>query len=126
MIHGIGTDIVSIRRMDALHARYGSRLAQRILAAEELEEYARAADKHTFLAKRFAAKEALAKAAGTGMRAPMHFAAVHVTHDALGRPALAWNPELAAWMARQGIACAHLSLSDEQEYAVAFVVLERA
>lgn len=126
MIHGIGTDIVSIRRMDDLHERFGGRLAQRILAAPEMEEYARAADKDTFLAKRFAAKEAFAKATGTGMRAPVHFGAVHVTHDALGRPGLAWNPELSAWLARQGIGAAHLSLSDEKEYAVAFVVLERS
>ncbi|MCP5279304.1 MAG: holo-ACP synthase [Thiobacillus sp.] len=126
MIHGIGTDIVSIRRMDELHARFGGRLAERILAPEELEEYAGATDKNIFLAKRFAAKEAFAKAAGTGMRSPVHFGAVHVTHDALGRPGLAWNPGLSAWLASQGVSAAHLSLSDEREYAVAFVVLERS
>lgn len=126
VIHGIGTDIVSIRRMHALHARFAGRLAARILSPEELEAYGTSSDKERFLAKRFAAKEAFAKAAGTGMRSPVHFGAVRVTHDALGRPGLAWNPELSAWLARQGIASAHLSLSDEQDYAVAFVVLERS
>lgn len=126
MIHGIGTDIVSLRRMDELHARFGSRLAARILAPEEREAYDRAADKDGFLAKRFAAKEAFAKAAGTGMRAPVHFGAIRVTHDDLGRPGLAWGPELSAWLAQKGIVAAHLSLSDEQDYAVAFVVLESA
>lgn len=126
MIHGIGTDIVSIPRMDELHARFGGRLAERILAPAELEEYGMASDKDRFLAKRFAAKEAFAKAAGTGMRTPVHFGAIHVTHDALGRPGLAWSPELSSWLLLQGIASAHLSLSDEKDYAVAFVVLERS
>jgi holo-[acyl-carrier protein] synthase len=126
MIHGIGTDIVSIQRMDELHARFGGRLAERILAPAEREEFATAANKDAFLAKRFAAKEAFAKAAGTGMRSPVHFGALRVTHNALGRPGLAWGPELSDWLARQGIGCAHLSLSDERDYAVAFVVLEKA
>jgi holo-[acyl-carrier protein] synthase len=126
MIHGIGTDIVAIQRLDELHARYGGRLAERILAPEEQAEYAAAGNKETFLAKRFAAKEAFAKAAGTGMRTPVHFGALRVTHDPLGRPGLTWGPELSDWLARQGIGTAHLSLSDERDYAVAFVVLEKA
>lgn len=126
MIHGIGTDIVSIQRMDELHARFGGRLAERILSPEELEEFGSAANKNGFLAKRFAAKEAFAKAAGTGMRSPVHFGNLSVTHDELGRPGLAWDPELSAWLARQGVVAAHLSLSDEKDYAVAFVVLERS
>ena len=124
MIFGIGTDIVSIRRMDDLHNRYGGKLAERVLAPEEGDDYAQAGDKHTFLAKRFAAKEAFAKAAGTGMRSPVHFGAIRVTHDALGRPGLAFAPELARWMGQQGMGQAHLSLSDERDYAVAFVLLE--
>jgi holo-[acyl-carrier protein] synthase len=125
VIYGIGTDIVSVRRMQDLHARFGGRLAQRVLSAEELGDYARAADKDTFLAKRFAAKEAFAKAAGTGMRTPLHFAAFGVTHDTLGRPGLAFAPELSAWLVQRGIGAMHLSVSDETDYAVAFVVLER-
>ena len=126
MIHGIGTDIVSIQRMDELHARFGGRLAERILSPEELEEFGSAANKNGFLAKRFAAKEAFAKAAGTGMRSPVHFGAIRVTHNDLGRPGLSFGPELSAWLAQQGIAAPHLSLSDERDYAVAFVVLEKA
>jgi holo-[acyl-carrier protein] synthase len=126
MIYGIGTDIVSIRRMQDLHARFDVRLAQRVLTPQEWEEYAQAASKNSFLAKRFAAKEAFAKAAGTGMRTPVHFGAIDVTHDARGRPGLAFGAELSAWLARRGIGATHLSLSDEQDYAVAFVVLEKA
>ncbi|HNQ04828.1 MAG TPA: holo-ACP synthase [Thiobacillaceae bacterium] len=125
MIHGIGTDIVSIQRMRRMHARFGQRLAERILAPQELADYAHASHRESFLAKRFAAKEAFAKAAGTGMRGPVRFAAIHLTHDVLGRPGLAWGPELSAWLTRQGIRAAHLSLSDEQDYALAFVVLEK-
>jgi len=126
MIHGIGTDIVAIRRMDAIHARYGRKLAQRILAPEEWEEYARARDPERFLAKRFAAKEALAKALGTGMRAPVAFSAIGVTHDALGRPCFAYAPELGDWLRARALGASHLSLTDEIDYAVAFVVVERA
>jgi len=126
MIYGIGTDIVSVHRMDDLHARYGDRLAERILSSEELVEFGTATVKNAFLAKRFAAKEAFAKAAGTGMRAPVHFASLRVIHDDLGRPGLAWTAELGDWLAARGVASAHLSLSDERDYAVAFVVLERS
>jgi len=126
MIYGIGTDIVSIHRMDDLHARYGGRLAERILSAEEMEEFGATTLKNAFLAKRFAAKEAFAKAAGTGMRAPVHFASLRVTHDDMGRPGLAWTSELGDWLAHRGVVSAHLSLSDERDYAVAFVVLERS
>ena len=126
MIHGIGTDIVSIRRMDELQARFGGKLAQRVLAPEELGEYAEARNKDSFLAKRFAAKEAFAKAVGTGMRSPVHFGVISISHDSLGRPGLAFAPELNDWMRQQGIGTAHLSLSDERDYAVAFVILERS
>ena len=126
MIHGIGTDIVSIRRMDELHSRFGGKLAERVLAPEEWGEYAEAKNKDNFLAKRFAAKEAFAKAAGTGMRSPVHFGAISISHDPLGRPGLTCTPELSDWMVKQGIGAAHLSLSDERDYAVAFVVLEKS
>ncbi len=126
MIHGIGTDIIAVKRMDDIHARHGGRLPARLLAPGELAEYAVARDKARFLAKRFAAKEALGKALGTGMRAPVTLAAIAIVHDGLGRPGFELSPELAAWMRARGAARAHLSLSDEQEYIVAFVVVEQA
>lgn len=125
MIYGIGTDIADIDRMREVHARYGGKLAQRMLAPEEWGEYAEARDKDAFLAKRFAAKEAFAKAAGTGMRAPVTLTAISVAHDGLGRPELAFAPELAAWMRTRGMGRAHLSISDERHHVVAFVLLER-
>lgn len=124
MIQGIGTDIVEVARMSALHERHGARLAQRLLTLAEQSDYDRATDKGRLLAKRFAAKEALAKALGTGLRAPVSLANMGVTHDALGRPVFAFSPDLRAWLAARRIARVHLSLSDEQHYALGFVIVE--
>lgn len=124
MIYGIGTDIAGIQRMREVHGRYGGKLAQRMLSPEEWGEYAEARDKDVFLTKRFAAKEAFSKAVGTGMRAPVLLTAISVTHDKLGRPTLAFAPELSAWMRALGMGRVHLSISDEREHVVAFVVVE--
>jgi holo-[acyl-carrier protein] synthase len=126
MIFGIGTDIVAVKRMDDLHARYGGKLAERVLAPEEWGDYAEATNKEHFLAKRFAAKEAFAKAVGTGMRSPVSFTTISVVHDDQGKPGFLYSPELRAWIKSRGINSMHLSLSDEQEYVVAFVVAEHS
>lgn len=125
MIHGIGTDLVVVARIADLHARFGERLARRILAEEELADFARARAPERFLAKRFAAKEALAKALGTGLRAPVSLGNIAVRHDELGRPAYAVMPPLADWLRAHGIGGLHLSLSDERDHALAFAIAER-
>lgn len=124
MIYGIGTDLVAVARMTDLHARYGDKFAERLLADAERVEYDQAKDKDRFLAKRFAAKEAFAKAVGTGLRSPVHLTSISVVHDDHGRPGFAFSPELSAWLAERGIISTHLSISDEQTHAVAFVVTE--
>lgn len=124
MIHGVGTDIVAVARMTGMHARLGERLARRILSSSELGDYALAPHKDRFLARRFAAKEALAKALGTGLRAPVSLGNIGVGHDGLGRPEYLPAPELQAWLAERGISRLHLSISDEQHYAVAFAIAE--
>lgn len=125
MIYGIGTDIVAVTRMNELHSRYGAKLTERILAPEEWGDYAEASNKERFMAKRFAAKEAFAKAVGTGMRSPVSFTSIIVVHDDQGKPGFIYSPELGAWLKSRAIAAMHLSLSDEQDYVVAFVVAER-
>jgi holo-[acyl-carrier protein] synthase len=125
MIYGIGTDIVAVNRMNDLHARYGGKLAERILAPEEWGEYAEAANKEHFMAKRFAAKEAFSKAVGTGMRTPVSFTSIIVVHDKLGKPGFIYSPELRTWLKTSGIKSVYLTLSDEQDYVVAFVVAEK-
>ncbi len=123
MIHGIGTDIVAVARLRGMWERHGEKALEKLLAPSELDDFARAADKGRFLAKRFAAKEAFAKAFGTGVRPPVLLPAIAITHDELGKPAFAFDADLAAAVHPL---TAHLSISDEADYAVAYVILEHA
>lgn len=124
MIHGIGTDIVAVKRLQDMWERHGDRALERLLAPQELSDFACAVDKGRFLAKRFAAKEAFSKAFGTGIRPPAVLSAIAVSHDELGKPVLAFYGRLAETIENQGLT-AHLSLSDEADYAIAYVILER-
>ncbi|HEY3326461.1 MAG TPA: holo-ACP synthase [Novimethylophilus sp.] len=124
MIYGIGTDIVEVSRIEDALARFGEAFAQRILNYREWMAFEQSHTKPRFLAKRFAAKEAFAKALGTGLRAPATLQNIGVTHDDLGKPMLDLAPELQALLDRRGIHCQHLTISDEKALAVAFVVLE--
>jgi holo-[acyl-carrier protein] synthase len=124
MIFGIGTDIVSYKRMHDLHEKYGERFAQRLLSEAEWAGYTASSDPARFLMKRFAAKEAFAKALGTGLRSHVSLSRIRVEHDALGKPLLAFDETLSGHVARLGVTRHHLSISDERDVAVAFVVLE--
>ena len=124
MIHGVGTDIVRVARMGDALARHGARFAERILDVSERPAFEQARDPARLLSKRFAAKEAFGKALGTGVAAPATLHAVRVTHDALGKPLFELAPPLAAYMQERGLV-AHLSLSDETDYVVAFAVIEK-
>ena len=124
MIHGIGTDIVAVARMADYWQRHGERGLEKMLAPDEREACRASHDPARFLAKCFAAKEALGKALGTGLRAPVLLTAIAIGHDALGKPVFRFAPELDAHMGALGLR-AHLSLSDERDYAVAFVVVEK-
>ncbi len=123
MIYGIGTDIVRVDRLSASLGRHGERFAARILADRELDDFAASADRPRYLAKRFAAKEAFGKALGTGVAVPATLHAVAVTHDALGKPLYVFDDRLAAFMKERHLS-AHLSLSDEADYVVAFALIE--
>lgn len=124
MIHGIGTDICRVARFERMIEKYGDRTARRVLGQGEFDEYSRAAQPARFLARRFAAKEAFAKALGTGVREPALFSSMRVNHDVMGRPQMACTGALAGMMSSRALT-AHLSISDEAEYATAFVVIER-
>jgi len=125
MIVGIGTDLCEVARMRALWQRHGVRALGHLLAEEERADCLASADSARFLARRFAAKEALAKALGTGLRAPVLLTAIAVAHDASGKPFFRCAEPLAALIGERATRV-HLSLSDERAYALAFVVLERA
>jgi holo-[acyl-carrier protein] synthase len=124
MIFGIGTDIVEYARIELMWQRHGQRLAERMLSETELPEFSAHAHPARFLAKRFAAKEAFAKAVGCGLRHPVSLSRISVTHDNLGKPVLQFDAVLRTWLAQLGISAHHLSISDERHTIVAFVVLE--
>lgn len=124
MIYGIGTDILDIARIGRLYERYGEALPRRVLHESEHAAFSCAAEPARFLAKRFAAKEAFAKAVGTGIRAPVSLGAVAVAHDDAGKPYFVCREDLQLWLAERGIGRVHLSLSDEQAQVLAFAVAE--
>ncbi|MBI4739978.1 MAG: holo-ACP synthase [Betaproteobacteria bacterium] len=124
MIVGIGTDIVAATRLGKLYERHGERALEKLLAPAERADFAHSRDPARFLAKRFAAKEAFGKALGIGVAAPATLPNLAIVHDDRGKPAFGYAPELAAYLSERGLV-AHLSISDEKEYAVAFVILER-
>ena len=125
MIYGIGTDIVYVARIERALDRYGDRFASRILSPEEMEQYRDVYKKAHFLAKRFAAKEAVAKALGLGFRDGLRLTNIIVRNDARGKPVLGFAGYAAELIDRAGITSSQLSLSDEADYAIAFVTLER-
>ena len=123
-IVGIGTDIVSTSRIKTIWDRFGPAFARRILAKSELTRLALSREPVSFLAKRYAAKEAVAKALGTGFRPEgILLTEICVNNNVLGRPYLAFLGEAEREMARLRVIESHLTLSDEKEFAVAFVVL---
>lgn len=124
MIYGIGTDIVEVARIKSSLEEFGDAFASRILAESELVSYHASNIKPRFLAKRFAAKEAFAKALGTGLRAPATLQNIAVSHDELGKPILILAQELQQFLTARQIKHMHISISDEKNLAAAFVVLE--
>jgi holo-[acyl-carrier protein] synthase len=128
MIHGIGTDIVEIARIEDTLRRHGERFAARILGPRELERYHQRMARHTrrglaFLATRFAAKEAVSKALKLGMRTPMTWRAVEIVNAPSGEPVALAHGALAQWLEARALAL-HVSLSDERGVAVAYAIAE--
>lgn len=123
MVKGVGTDLVRIERIEQVLSRYGDRFIERILTPLEQQVFAQ---KHTaaWLAKRFAAKEAAAKAIATGIAQGVTFQDFEITNDAQGAPSLVIKNIALERMQALGAQNAHLSLSDEKDYALAFVVLD--
>lgn len=128
MIVGIGTDVCDVRRMRATLARRGERFAERVLGERELAVFrarrARAEVRGVaYLATRFSAKEAFSKAIGLGIRMPMTWRGCEILNEASGKPYVRLNGELAAWFDARGWR-AHVSVTDESDYAASFVVVE--
>ncbi len=124
MIVGIGTDVCSIERIQKSLDRFGDRLVKRILTPAERARFTRVKDKAGHLAKRFAAKEAFAKAIGTGIHAPFTWHGITVTRNMRGKPGIEPSAQMAKHLRKIGVTGAHISLTDDGDVAMAFVVLE--
>ena len=129
MIYGIGTDICDVRRIRASLERHGERFAHKVLAEGELATWrarsARWPDRGLrYLATRFSAKEAFSKAIGLGMRMPMTWRHCEVATLASGQPVIVLHGALKEWFDARGLK-AHLSVTDETDYAASFCVVEK-
>ena len=129
MIHGIGTDICDVRRICASFECHGERFAQKILSDAELAVWRRRSARWPerglrYLATRFSAKEAFSKAIGLGMRMPMHWRLCEIANRPSGEPMVVLHGRLKTWFEAQGLS-AHISVTDESDYAASFCVVER-
>lgn len=125
MIFGIGTDILEVARIERVHQRYGDRFAERLLLDEELQFYAKTKNKTRFLGMRFAAKEAIAKALGTGFSNGIWVRDVGSVPNALGQPQVVYSDRGREVCARLGVGEGFLTLTDEAGLIVAVAVLLR-
>lgn len=122
---GIGVDIVKIERVQRLLNRFGERVPQRILSVKEMQDYSRLEPEHraAFIARRFAAKEAVAKAIGKGIGHVVAFVDIEVDHNKDGRPQINFGGHVAEYIQGLGGTDCQISIADEKEYAVAFAIL---
>ena len=125
MIFGIGTDVLEIKRIESAYRRHGDRFAERLLLAEEHELYRRAKNKVRFLGMRFAAKEAVAKALGTGFSNGIWVRDVGTVPNALGQPQVIYSERGLGVCERLGVGEGFLTLTDEAGLIVAVAVLMR-
>ena len=129
MIYGIGTDICDIRRIKASLDRHGERFAQKILCDEELITWKQRSVRWPergvrYLATRFSAKEAFSKAIGLGMRMPMTWRLCEIAKLPTGEPRIVLHGGLKAWFEERGLK-AHITVTDETDYAASFCVVEQ-
>jgi holo-[acyl-carrier-protein] synthase len=129
MIYGIGTDVCDVRRIAESLDKHGERFARRILSDAEFATWrartARWPERGVrYLATRFSAKEAFSKAIGMGMRMPMTWRSCEVGKLPSGQPVIVLHAALRDWFEQRGLK-AHVSVTDESDYAASFVVVER-
>ena len=128
MIFGIGTDICDVRRIRASLDKHGERFARKVLSEGELATWKMRSTRWPergirYLATRFSAKEAFSKAVGLGMRMPMTWRLCEIAKLPSGQPVIVLHGELKAWFEAKGLQ-AHISVTDESEYAASFCVVE--
>lgn len=129
MIYGIGNDICDVRRIRASLARHGDRFAAKVLGDQELAIWRQRSERWPerglrYLATRFSAKEAFSKAIGLGMRMPMTWRHCEILNRPSGQPTVVLHGTLKDWFDAHGLR-AHVTLTDESDYAASFVVVEQ-
>jgi|WP_315227634.1 holo-[acyl-carrier protein] synthase len=129
MIYGIGTDICDIRRIRASLDKHGERFAQKVLSDNEMNTYRARSERWPergvrYVATRFSAKEAFSKAIGMGMRMPMTWRLCEVDKLPSGQPVIVLHGVLKDWCDARGLS-AHVSVSDESDYATSYVIVEK-
>jgi holo-[acyl-carrier-protein] synthase len=129
LIYGIGTDICDVRRIDAALKRHGERFAAKVLCPNEMVTWKARTERWPdrgvrYVASRFSAKEAFSKAIGKGMRMPMTWLRCEIGRLPSGEPTIVLHGDLKTWFEARSLS-ARVSLSDESDYAVSFVVVEQ-
>jgi holo-[acyl-carrier protein] synthase len=125
MIFGIGTDILRVERIERVYQRHGERFAERLLLPAEVEAFRNDSRPTRFLAMRFAAKEAIVKAMGTGFAHGMWIRDTGVAPNAWGRPEVIWSERGRKMCEKLGVGEGHVTLSDEAGFVVAVAILMR-
>ncbi len=125
MIHGIGTDLVEVSRIERIVKKWGDRFLDRVYARDEIEYCKNKAFPAIHFAARFAAKESFLKSLGIGLGMGVGLSEIEVSNNALGRPVLKMNEKVAGILENLGVNAIHVSMTHTKEYAHALVVLER-
>ncbi len=125
MIYGTGVDLVSIHRLERVIHTWGDRFIRRVFTEREARFCSKRPRPGAAFALRFAAKEAFSKALGTGMRKGLRWTDIEVHNEPSGKPRLRLSGPAADLCGEKGISGIHLSLSDDGDYGIAMVVLER-
>lgn len=121
---GIGTDIIEISRIHRVYKNHPQGFAERILHPNEITVLSTHKTPVTYLAKRFAAKEAVAKALGTGISKGVSFQDIEISNNQHGQPQLTLHGDTQALAEKLGVTKFFISLSDEKKYAIAYVILD--
>ena len=123
-IYGIGVDLVNAKRIQHLYQKYGDRFPKRILDEDEMQLFENSKNKERYLCNAFAGKEAAVKALGTGFSQGVHWKDFGLSRKSSGQPQLHYTKKIKEKFNSLGISSSHISISDEDPWSIAMVVLE--